>query len=977
MRKLKKIRIALLASFLICLIATLLCACGNDLDTPRGVGVNADYIAMWESVEEARSYQVEVKNVTSGEAEIYTSRTETLSLAKLGEGDYKIRVKAIGGAGNKKKSAWSRAVSFHRDYEPGFTFVLNENRTEYEIVASAKMAGDVVIDETYRGKPITSIGVAAFRDNKNVTSVTFGKNIRTVDTSAFQNCINLKTVTFTESVIEIGTSAFQGCYELTSITIPKNVKEISSSLFLNCNKLDKINLHDGITSIGSYAFSNCYALTEFTLPEGVTALGAYAFNGDIGLKTFTMNAATLTIGSYAFKNCTFLEKFNFSEQGALKSIGASAFEGCTALTSMHIPEGVVSIGASVFYGAKALDDVVIPASVTSVGTGAFKGSKFDLDSLANGELFYVVDKWVAGNNIGDTVTDLNLTRDMFPSNIYGIAKAAFSGCKALVSVDLPDSVKVVDSSAFKNCENLVRVGANNGGWITAETIGAYAFAYCTRLNYLYLGDGVKTILNGAFKGCSQLNNTTSYSMIPSTVIQIGQDAFKETRLWEVATDVVYAGNWAVGYKENSTARSVTLTPPSENITGGIVGIADYAFKQWSSVTTIEGMNTVQHIGIGAFRECLSLSSLSLNRTLAEIKPYTFFACQSLLTIDIPRRVTLIDAAAFAACENLVAVNNLKDSEIETIGYAAFYDCIGLKEVELFDDTLQLEELTLKTIGAFAFYYCTSLQKLVVPDSVTNIGSFAFGFASSLKSVKLSENITEIAPYLLSDCRRLREVKVPEKVETIGSYAFFNCWLLSEVELGNNVKSIGSGAFAYLPYLSHITIPESVEHIGEFAFLNCQALASVTLAESITTLDRFVFYASPFVSVYVEYESAPEDWNYRWNTNLRPVLWGCTLGEGGTYVQSVTITETTFPKTLLDYPLSAPYRAGYTFAGWTTEQGNAEKQVAADELSSLPVGTTVYALWTEGEIKDEHDEAYWDSVWQQMKEEEEARILANM
>ena len=55
------------------------------------------------------------------------------------------------------------------------------------------------------------------------------------------------------------------------------------------------------------------------------------------------------------------------------SIGGSAFSGCSSLTSIVIPNSVVSIGDSAFEDCRFLLIIDIPDSVTSIGNSAFSG----------------------------------------------------------------------------------------------------------------------------------------------------------------------------------------------------------------------------------------------------------------------------------------------------------------------------------------------------------------------------------------------------------------------------------------------------------------------------------------------------------------------------------------------------------------------------------------------------------------------------
>ena len=54
------------------------------------------------------------------------------------------------------------------------------------------------------------------------------------------------------------------------------------------------------------------------------------------------------------------------------TIGASAFSGCSALTSVTIGAAVTTVGDHAFSGCAALTSVTVGGSVTSLGDGAFQ-----------------------------------------------------------------------------------------------------------------------------------------------------------------------------------------------------------------------------------------------------------------------------------------------------------------------------------------------------------------------------------------------------------------------------------------------------------------------------------------------------------------------------------------------------------------------------------------------------------------------------
>ena len=124
------------------------------------------------------------------------------------------------------------------------------------------------------GNGVTSISSSAFSGCTSLTSIDVGLDnayYKSIDGNLYTK--NGKTIvkyatgktdtTFSipDGVTYMGVSAFEDCTNLTSITIPDSVASISNSAFYDCTSLASVTIPNSVTSIGDYAFAFCSSLT--------------------------------------------------------------------------------------------------------------------------------------------------------------------------------------------------------------------------------------------------------------------------------------------------------------------------------------------------------------------------------------------------------------------------------------------------------------------------------------------------------------------------------------------------------------------------------------------------------------------------------------------------------------------------------------------------------------------------------------------
>ncbi len=940
----KRLSVILSAILVLC-VSVVFSACGESakLPAPAYLYMDEDENLNWSEVENARSYEIEIGS-TGGDGEVSnrTSRRPGLSLRTLPEGDYTIRVRAVG-SGNVY-SEWSESIFHEKNSDSGYTYTAFDDGTAWVLMSARSSNGEISVGDTYLGKPIVGIGDGAFRNNQNVTSVTLGQYVRSVGERVFYNCISLKSAVLPDSVLSFGESVFFGCTQLESVKLPAKLTAVPAYTFAYCSALKKVEFPGGVGSIGDSAFYNCTSLEEIVIPDSVESVGQYAFSKDDTLSSVTFGANVRTVGAYAFSENKVLTSLVFAENYGSLEFGAGVFTACPELAECIFPVGTLFVPNYCFDGDGKFEKVTIPESVTDVGLHAFRNTKLAADG--EGEWTYA-DKWLISvpQEIQKTLTELapENFRDDAEGIAYGVFKTDVSaedeaqktGCVVLNSVELPKSVKYIGTAAFFGCP-FNKFTVENGSLL--ESIGTQAFRGCASLYNLQLsydtvngyGSNLKSIGDYAFYGCRSLGNNQQNPewIIPSGVTHVGQRVYDNTPLYENSAQngVIIAGNWVVGFDEDS---GVTMVELGEDV----VGIADYSFAYNIGLMSVEGTSHVRYIGEGAFMDCEGLKQVRLNRNVTRIAPFTFAQCISLTDVgeQLPSGIVEIGPYAFFQCDSLQKID-LSATQVEEIGDFAYYSCEAVQNIVLPEG--------LGKIGDYAFYHNT-VREITVPDSVTSIGSHAFTYSENLETLTFGANskLRSIGDYAFRESPKLRTLALPDSLGTIGYAAFFRCGL-TDVVFGSNLEEIGPCAFAF-NNLHALNLPRGIRSVGDYAFLCCFGLRSVILPESLQYVGSYAFYGCVDATFYSAAADVPPGWSRRWNSSFRPALWGVTVSEEG-YIISIQAEKVTGG--MAQGGIAAPVRDGYEFLGWTTQENGAEAEYTMGDLPSIGEDVTLYAVY---------------------------------
>jgi hypothetical protein len=113
----------------------------------------------------------------------------------------------------------------------------------------------------------------------------------------------------------------------------------------------------------------------------------------------------------------------------------------------------------------------------------------------------------------------NVVSVILPETVKVIGKNAFAECSNLESVDIPDGVTSIGDNAFDDCGSLKSIVLPK----SITSVGNYMFSYCENLESVGIPDGVISIGKYAFSNCFSLESV----VIPNGVTSIGDYAFVE------------------------------------------------------------------------------------------------------------------------------------------------------------------------------------------------------------------------------------------------------------------------------------------------------------------------------------------------------------------------------------------------------------------------------------------------------------------
>lgn len=589
---------------------------------------------------------------------------------------------------------------------------VDKANTYYETYGEVNLvdtkAKKLLFGETLKNMPtyVTTIGQSAFfKFDSDVAKIP--SSIISIESYAFRD-VNLKEIVFPNNSITFGSSVFKSNDDLTFTYNSDGKLDINKAVSASSCTNKILNVVEGSTK---FTTTIKFAFKELYIPKSVTNITGACFNagytiGDVHINQQNKKYKDDNNTIVDFTTNTLVTGWNNNYIPAyIKIIGSEAFQQRNQITSIVIPEGVLSVKNNAFYNLSKLETFSVPSSVTSFPSGVLystpKLSTINCDEAntkyysKNNVLIQKSNKEMVAGATNANIPEYEV--EIIGSNVYNNNSSQTNGT-------FPEGVKVINTSAYNGTHirdlnfpstlnSVVGSVWNFGSASYRETITINENnpLYSDMDSNVFYEISTDKILFGS--NSSTIPSTTKYIgqdsfcftniksvHIPSSVLEIDSYAFQYSALNDITFD---SGNLKILSSAFESSKLVNLVLPE-----GLTFIGDQAFNS-SYIESIHIPSTLLNYSNSMFT-----SNKIKNYTVAENNPiYTDLGSNGIFIKNNDSTYTLIAGGTMSNIPQGV-IKLTANSNINL--YAKNTLCLELP-------------ISLKTIENSSIYYATSIK----------------------------------------------------------------------------------------------------------------------------------------------------------------------------------------------------------------------------------------------------------------------------
>ena len=578
---------------------------------------------------------------------------------------------------------------------------------------------------------LKSIGYGAFLDCTELSQVNLPSyyDLETIGGEAFKNCTKLKDFSFNQKLTTIGSSAFESCTALTSLTIDKNIRTIGKEAFKKCTGLKTVELFNTDSLfIDEGAFYQCKNIEKlFCQNLGnwcLISFGSAEANPIFYTHRLRYPPSALHAQGEIVKRIKIPE--------GIKEISSYAFFRLDDMTRIDLPSSLEKIGANAFNSSVADIDVVrvrfrnaFEIKYSTFHARAYRDALLIVPNVAGcKEAFSATTAWAYFNNIiatghydftFDKIVEFedplveSLCLQMWDTNQDG-----------LLSYGEIHDVKDIGKTFYqKDITSFNELQYFSG----LTFIPQYAFSNCRRLRSIVLPDEVQKIRDNSFTGATSLEAFHIPAEVDSIggSILAGATSIKRLTIdpdnthFMLQEDILYQGS----------AEELIYCPPHKSgpvtLPNSVIRIDDNAFYLCEKITDIHMNEGLKYISDAVFMGCNGLATLLIPASVEKIGTGCFY-CPNMKAIYVAEgsgHYLSVDDVLYSKDGELIYYPPAKEGKeyvvIDGTSDIAPYACCAshLERVIL--------PATTQYVGAYAFGLCSELRTVnchaVVPPNL--------------------------------------------------------------------------------------------------------------------------------------------------------------------------------------------------------------------------------------------------------------------
>ena len=217
------------------------------------------------------------------------------------------------------------------------------------------------------------------------------------------------------------------------------------------------NSTDGNATTSGTGISGAITIPDTVGGYTVKAIGIWSFRGCSNITSVIIPDTVLSIDESGFSLCSKLVSVTFGN--SITSIGTMAFYGCAKVASITLPNTLTTLGGGGFQTCNGLTTVTIPASVTTIGDQVF--------FYCTGLTSVIIEPY---------------------SGLHTLGSACFQGSNLLASINLPNSVTTIGLNCFTTTSADLVVGMNT------NTIDGTTYTSPTTTDISFFGNPSVTLV---------------------------------------------------------------------------------------------------------------------------------------------------------------------------------------------------------------------------------------------------------------------------------------------------------------------------------------------------------------------------------------------------------------------------------------------------------------------------------------------------